>query len=284
MVRKNTADGKSPLLTALDEIKPPEEVSVAFLHAARGLRGRYQDERLGQLQKVAQDLVRFVRAGTIEEPAFTRLIVAMGEFAGLTTGDYPRWVEEAAREALEPTPKRTRKRGRPRKADAEANGKADLVPIARPWPRLATRDLPTAVPFPLDAYAEPIQRFAVVVSDAIGCPIDYPAVQCLGVGAGAISRSVALKLKDGYYARGSIYAATVGPVGDGKSPSLTAVTIPVIEIDRQLDAQYEAEMEVWKAAQKSKPKEEKGDLADPKPRPLRFNVQRVGAEPAEAGL
>jgi hypothetical protein len=114
----------------------------------------------------------------------------------------------------------------------------DPPPEDQTWGQPLAFKLPPVVEFPLDVFPEPVRRLVLQVARAINCPLDFPALTALVVAGAAIGRSVSLKLKAGYFASASMYAACVGQPGDGKSPAVGHVTSPMFRID-------EAHFERW---------------------------------------
>ena len=115
----------------------------------------------------------------------------------------------------------------------------DPAPEDETWGQPLSFKLPPVEPFPLDIYPAPVVRLIRQGSKAINCPLDFLAVPALVVAGAAIGRSASLRLKDGYFAPASVYAACVGQPGDGKSPAVGAVVRPMQHSD-------EAQFEAWK--------------------------------------
>jgi len=116
-----------------------------------------------------------------------------------------------------------------------------------PWPPMRLDEAPPVEPFPLDVLPAPAVGLVEAGAKAIGCPPDYLAVAAIATGAGAIGRSVSLKLKDGYFVPASLFACLVGPPSDGKTPALDAASEPLRSIGQALAEQHQAEMERWEA-------------------------------------
>ena len=77
--------------------------------------------------------------------------------------------------------------------------------------------------------------------------MDYLALPMLAIAGGAIGASKALAIKRGYVQRALLYAAVVGPPGDGKTPALSQVAGPVHEAQQKARTLYEQEIAVYEA-------------------------------------
>ena len=98
------------------------------------------------------------------------------------------------------------------------------------WGPIRLGALPPAEPFPLDVLPEPARALAKAAAWSIACPIDFPAVATLAAASGLIGRSASLLVKPGYFAPASLYLALVGGTSSGKSPSLRAITGPLVGV------------------------------------------------------
>ncbi len=107
---------------------------------------------------------------------------------------------------------------------------------------------PVVEEFPVEVFPQLLARFAAEAAAAVGCPVDYLTVPMLAVAGGAIGASKALAVKRGYVQRALLYAAVVGPPGDGKTPALSLVAGPIHEAQQKARALYEQELQVYEAA------------------------------------
>jgi hypothetical protein len=148
------------------------------------------------------------------------------------------------------------------------------------WPSLALTTLPPAVPFPVGVLPEAAAALVTAGAEAIGCPPDFLALPALVVAAGAAGRSVALLLKEGYFAPASLYGACVGPPSDGKTPGLKAVAAAVRRIDRALTDEYAADRGRWEDEAKRPGPDGKKPDPGPPPRPRRIVVDDMTLESA----
>jgi hypothetical protein len=146
--------------------------------------------------------------------------------------------------------------------------------LSEGWGPLRLGELPPVDPFPIDVFPDPVARLVRDGAKAIGCVPDFLAMAALAVAAGVIGRSVSLRLKDNYFARSSIFAASVGPPSDGKSPAQKAVAAAVRRIDEELEAEYARAIQEWSDRCKELPKKD----APPPPKPRRIDVDDITME------
>ena len=123
------------------------------------------------------------------------------------------------------------------------------------WGPIRLGALPTPEPFPLDVLPESARRLAEAAAESIACPVDFPAVAVLAAASGIIGRSASVRIKSGYFASASLYAALVGSPSSGKSPALRAALAPLWFIASMLYDLWRASMDAWEA---SKP-EDRGE-------------------------
>ncbi|WP_169979481.1 DUF3987 domain-containing protein [Tautonia rosea] len=115
------------------------------------------------------------------------------------------------------------------------------------WGPIRFGTLPSVEPFPLHVLPDPARDLAEAAAESIGCPVDFPAVACLAVASGIIGQSARLRIKAGYFASASVYAALVGGPSIGKSPALRAATSPLWAIAHELHQEWQRELEAWEA-------------------------------------
>lgn len=139
------------------------------------------------------------------------------------------------------------------------------------------------LPFPMEALPFGMARFVEEVSRSVPCPPDFVAVPALAVLGVAAGRSVALRVKNGWYEEGNLWTAIVGPPGTGKTPPLKAVARPLYRIfEEELEVHQQALAMVKAARREAKAKLGKGGAAfdDDEPAPLKRVL--VGDSTAEA--
>ena len=145
------------------------------------------------------------------------------------------------------------------------------------WLPLRFGGLPPAEPFPVEVLPEAAARLVIDGATAIGCPRDFLAVPVLAVAGGVIGRSVALRLKPGYFAGSTLYAGCIGPPSDGKTPALKAAAAAVRSIDKALQAEHEQALERWEESARPGP-DGKKPKPPPRPKPRRIDVDDITME------
>jgi hypothetical protein len=172
--------------------------------------------------------------------------------------------------------------GRP-EANAVIEAVADANPMGPPpdpeadaepddgWGPVRFRTLPPVEPFPVDVLPPLVAELAIETARAIGCARDFPGMVMLAVAAGAIGRSVSLRLKPNYFVGPSLYVGCIGPPSDGKTPALKVVAAAVRAIDDELAAEHAAAMEKWKANQTG-PDGKPIKKPPPPPKPRRIDI------------
>jgi hypothetical protein len=134
--------------------------------------------------------------------------------------------------------------------------KPESAPWGEPMPLGAHDDVPD---FPVRVLPGDLVDYVDCVATSIGCPADFVGVPVLAVASGALGASRALKVKEGWHERPSLYAVVVGNPGSGKTPALAAVCRPLYhrqnEHKRDYDgakALYEAQCEDYEARKKAR--------------------------------
>jgi len=102
------------------------------------------------------------------------------------------------------------------------------------------------------------------------------SVPMVALAGGAIGASKALAIKRNYIQRPLLYAAIVGPPGDGKTPALGLVSAPIHEAQQKARAIYEQAMQLHEA-EVAKAREE-GTEKPTKPVLLRVHVEDATVE------
>jgi hypothetical protein len=94
--------------------------------------------------------------------------------------------------------------------------------------------VPAFTPFPVDVLPEPIRRFVIEGSSAIGCDSSYVALPLLSALASAIGNTRRIALKRGWSEPAIVWTVIVGESGSAKSPALELALRPIRK--RQHDA------------------------------------------------
>lgn len=83
--------------------------------------------------------------------------------------------------------------------------------------------------FPLEVYPEWLRDTCARIAAAVPCPVDYPATFALGIAAGTVGSTLALKIKGKWIERPVLYVCVVARPNDGKSPALDPLMEPVVD-------------------------------------------------------
>jgi hypothetical protein len=146
------------------------------------------------------------------------------------------------------------------------------------WPPLRHDPPPPVEPFPIDVLPGPAARLAEEGAESIGCAPDFIAAFLLAVAAGAIGRSVSLRLKHGYFASSSLFVAGIGPPSDGKTPALKLAAEAARWVDRILAAEHEQAIEAWRQESERAETERKKPKPPPPPKRRRIDVDDITME------
>src|SRR6516162_4869462 len=123
-----------------------------------------------------------------------------------------------------------------RNSCATAPGRADLsIPVK------ALRCVPPYTPFPLAALPPILRDYVDASAAAIGCDPALVALPGLAVAAGSIGNSCAVRLKRGWTEPSVVWAVTIAPSGQLKSPGWAAAVDPLLAYQCDLAEEYHAE-------------------------------------------
>jgi hypothetical protein len=162
----------------------------------------------------------------------------------------------AARVGLEdreilPTIKSGLAAGKPRPASVAAQ------PAGKP-----PRQVPAYVPFPLEALPCVLCAYVGCAAQALGCDPALVALPALAVAAGCVGNSCAIRLKRNWTEPAIVWAITVAPSGQLKSPAWAQAVQPLAGLQIDLLDAYQAERAVYERALedwKAQPKNERGE-------------------------
>ena len=158
------------------------------------------------------------------------------------------------------------------------NRLATIQPVhgkKEPWPELTLNQEPDALPFPLDAFPEPLQRFCLGAAIVTSAAPDITGVSMLATASAAIGQSVNLYLKRTHQESPLLYVLTVADPGRSKTPAIKLVTRPLIRIDKKLRDESQLEKQAWEEAKKMVGKQAE---STPPPPPRRAVVKDVTRE------
>jgi hypothetical protein len=126
----------------------------------------------------------------------------------------------------------------------------------------ASRRLPPYMPFPLPNLPPILREYTDANAAAIGCDPALVALPSLAVAAACIGNSCAIRLKRGWVEPAVVWAVTITPSGQRKSPGWAAAVDPLMAHQCELAEAYQAERAVYEEAMtawKDRPKQQRGE-------------------------
>jgi hypothetical protein len=148
-----------------------------------------------------------------------------------------------------------------RNSCATAPGRADLsIPVK------ALRCVPPYTPFPLAALPPIMRDYVDASAAAIGCDPALVALPALAVAASCIGNSCAVRLKRGWIEPSVVWAVTIAPSGQLKSPAYSKVVDPLMEIQMDFVDDYKRERAVYEeefSRWQDTPRKERGERPAP---------------------
>jgi len=148
-----------------------------------------------------------------------------------------------------------------------------------PWPPLRFSEPPRALPFPVDVFPLPLQRFCRELAEATLAPVDFVGLSMLVTAAASIGQSLNIRVKKGWNEAALLFGVIVALPGKTKSPVVRAVVKPLTEIDRRLREESRLAREQWDEAKKAHAKKPDSIPAPgPEPPQLRAIVKDITRE------
>jgi Protein of unknown function (DUF3987) len=144
-----------------------------------------------------------------------------------------------------------------------------------PWPELCLQEAPEALPFPVEVFPEPLQRFCRGVGQVTLTPPDMAGCAMLAVTSAAIGQSTQVVIKRTWKESPLLYLLTVADPGRTKSPVIKLVGRPLTKIDATLRRESSDARALWEALKKSAPK---GSATEEEPPQRRAIVKDITRE------
>ena len=88
------------------------------------------------------------------------------------------------------------------------------------------------LPFPVAVLPGAVKAMVCAVADSLSVPVDLAALAALGVISTAIAGAVEIQLKSDWKEPANLYLVGIARSGEGKSPMLTKLEAPLLEIER----------------------------------------------------
>jgi len=161
-----------------------------------------------------------------------------------------------------------------------SNGTGKGTPTGPPhWPPLRFSEPPRALPFPVDVFPLPLQRFCHELAEATLAPLDFVGLSMLVTTGAAIGQSLNILVKKGWPESPLLFGIIVAQPGKTKSPVVRAVVKPLTEIDRRLREESRLAREQWQEAKKAHDKKpDSNPPPGPEPPQLRAIVKDITRE------
>jgi hypothetical protein len=129
----------------------------------------------------------------------------------------------------------------------------------------------TALPFPVHALPQPVERLVKEAAAAIGCPHDGIGLAALTTLGASIGNSRVIQLKKGWTESAAIYAASIADSGEKKTAAIAVATDPAQKLQNRLNKEHEKDLdehatEMRQHAVDAKEAGKQGHPAPPEPR------------------
>jgi putative DNA primase/helicase len=131
--------------------------------------------------------------------------------------------------------------------DAGGSGKLDSATTSATPSTPIFAELPTAIPFPVDALPVGTRRFIKEASRATGCPPDLVAMPTLAMLSAGIGASRVVRLKRTWSESAALFLVVVASPGSKKTPAQRVATEPVWAKQAELMRKYRIERETYEA-------------------------------------
>ena len=102
------------------------------------------------------------------------------------------------------------------------------------WPELALQEAPESLPFPIEVFAAPLQRFCRGVAQVTLTPPEMAGCAMLCVASAAIGMTASVIAKRTWKESPLLYMLTVADPGKMKTPVIRLIGAPLSRIDARL--------------------------------------------------
>lgn len=146
------------------------------------------------------------------------------------------------------------------------------------WPRLSLKELPDALPFPVDVFPKPLQDYCNKLAESMQTSCDLAGLAMLTVAGAAIGQSLSIEIKVGWREFPLLYSMVVAPPGKTKTPVLRAVVQPLTDIDERLRELSREARRKWREA-----RDQEGEIHELEP-PIRQVIVKDCTREALGGV
>ena len=120
-----------------------------------------------------------------------------------------------------------------------------------PWPELTIQETPAGIPFPVEVFEPPLQRFCKGVGQVTLTPPEMAGCAMLAVASAAIGQSCQILVKRTWKESPQLYLLTVADPGKMKTPVIKLVGAPLTRIDARLRDESIMARALWESQKKA---------------------------------
>ena len=132
--------------------------------------------------------------------------------------------------------------------------------------------------FPIDVFPKDIQNYVIECSNTLGHSVDFMGSGLLWMTSIIVGNSIKVTVKKGWVECCSVWIAVVGRAGVGKTPAISSIIRPVVELNSREIREYRKLKERFEAYEKLSKDDKSNAVEVRKPRRSQFIVNDVTIE------
>lgn len=132
--------------------------------------------------------------------------------------------------------------------------------------------------FPIDVFPKDIQNYVIECSNTLGHSVDFMGSGLLWMTSIIVGNSIKVTVKKGWVECCSVWIAVVGRAGVGKTPAISSIIRPVVELNSREIREYRKLKEKFEAYEKLSKDDKSNAVEVRKPRRSQFIVNDVTIE------
>ncbi len=132
--------------------------------------------------------------------------------------------------------------------------------------------------FPIDVFPKDIQNYVIECSNTLGHSVDFMGSGLLWMTSIIVGNSIKVTVKKGWVECCSVWIAVVGRAGVGKTPAISSIIRPVVELNSREIREYRKLKEKYEAYEKLSKDDKSNAVEVRKPRRSQFIVNDVTIE------
>lgn len=132
--------------------------------------------------------------------------------------------------------------------------------------------------FPIDVFPKDIQNYVIECSNTLGHSVDFMGSGLLWMTSIIVGNSIKVTVKKGWVECCSVWIAVVGRAGVGKTPAISSIIRPVVELNSREIREYRKLKEKFETYEKLSKDEKSNAVEVRKPRRSQFIVNDVTIE------